>query len=196
MSEFSENEQLTGLISAGKKGDNDAMTQLINMHASSVHNLIYSIIRDNSIVEDLAQETFVRMFLSIHHYEFRAPFRSWLFRIAVNLCRDYLRKKKVRKIVNRFQIDEETGEEQTFVDNDQDPTAEIQNSERMKLITSALDKLSESSRIVFVLREMKDLSYEEIAETLNWKIGTVKSRLFRARRELAEILGPNLEELR
>jgi len=196
LSEFSENEQLTGLISAGKKGDNDAMTQLINMHASSVHNLIYSIIRDNSIVEDLAQETFVRMFLSIHHYEFRAPFRSWLFRIAVNLCRDYLRKKKVRKIVNRFQIDEETGEEQTFVDNDQDPTAEIQNSERMKLITSALDKLSESSRIVFVLREMKDLSYEEIAETLNWKIGTVKSRLFRARRELAEILGPNLEELR
>ena len=196
MSDFSENEQLTSLINASKDGDNNAMTQLINMYAPHVHNLIFSIIRDNSIVEDLAQETFVRLFLSIHHYEFRAPFRSWLFRIAVNLCRDHLRKKKVRRIVTRFQVDGETGEEQSFVDNDQDTTALIHSSERMQLITSALEKLSESSRIVFVLREMKDLSYEEIADSLGWKIGTVKSRLFRARRELAEILGPDLEELR
>ena len=196
MHDFSENERLTALINASKKGDNDAMTKLINLYASSVHNLIFSIIRDNSVVEDLAQETFVRMFLSIHHYEFRAPFRSWLFRIAVNLCRDHLRKKKVRKIITRFQVDEETGEEQSFTDENQDPTAEIFENERMQLITDALAKLPESSRIVFVLREMKDLSYEEIAEALKWKIGTVKSRLFRARRELADILGPNLEELR
>ncbi len=196
MSDFAENETIVALINAGKKGDNDAMTQLINMHASSVHNLILSIIRDTSVVEDLAQETFVRMFLSLQHYEFRAPFRSWLFRIAVNLCRDYMRKKKVRKIITRFQVDENSGEEQSFIDEDQDTADLIHSSELMQLITKALDKLPESSRIVFLLREMKDLTYEEIAETLDWKIGTVKSRLFRARRELAEILGPNLEELR
>lgn len=166
------------------------------MYASSVHNLIYSIIHDSSIVEDLAQETFVRMFLSLQNYEFRAPFRSWLFRIAVNLCRDHIRKKKVRRIITRFQVDEESGEEQIFIDDDQDTAALIHNSERMQLVTEALEKLPESSRTVFVLRELKDLSYEEIAETLHWKIGTVKSRLFRARRELADILGPNLEELR
>ncbi|MBN1464995.1 RNA polymerase sigma factor [candidate division KSB1 bacterium] len=191
-----ENERLAQLIDASKQGDNDAMTKLINTFASSVHNLIFSIIHDRSIVEDLAQETFVRMFLSIHHYEFRAPFRSWLFRIAVNLCRDHLRKKKVRKIVTRFQVDQETGEEQNFTDEDQDPSAAINESEQTRLITDALAKLPESSRLVFVLREMKDLTYEEIAATLKWKIGTVKSRLFRARRELAEILGPRLEDLR
>jgi len=196
LSEFLENDELIALINAGKAGDNDAMTQLINMYASSVHNLIYSIIHDVSVVEDLAQETFVRMFLSLQHYEFRAPFRSWLFRIAVNLCRDHMRKKKVRKIVTRFQVDDDSGEEQSFIDDEQDTAALIHNSERMQLITEALDQLPESSRIVFVLRELKDLSYEEIADALQWKIGTVKSRLFRARRELAEILGPNVEELR
>ncbi len=195
MTDF-DNDNLAALIKAGKNGDNKAMTALINMYASSVHNLIYSIIHDASIAEDLSQETFVRMFLSLGKYEFRAPFRSWLFRIAVNLCRDHMRKKKVRRIITRFHVDEESGEEQTFVDDDQDTAALIHNSERMQLITAALDKLPESSRLVFVLREIKDLSYEEIAETLHWKIGTVKSRLFRARRQLAELLGPNLEELR
>ncbi len=196
MTDSSENDHLTALIVAAKNGDNKAMTDLINMYASSVHNLIFSIIHDVSIVEDLAQETFVRMFLSLKNYEFRAPFRSWLFRIAVNLCRDHMRKKKVRRIISRFQVDDESGEEQTFIDDDQDTAALIQDSERMQLITHALEQLPESSRLVFILREMKDLSYEEIADTLQWKIGTVKSRLFRARRELADILGPNLEELR
>lgn len=195
MVDFSENAELISLIEAGKNGDHDAMTKLINTFSSSVHNLIYSILHDSSVVEDLAQETFVRMFLSLHHYEYRAPFRSWLFRIAVNLCRDHLRKKKVRKIITRFQVDEDTGQVQKFVDEDQDPMARVQNSERMQLIMRALDKLPEASRIVFVLREMKDLSYEEIAETLHWKLGTVKSRLFRARRELAEILSPSLEDI-
>ncbi|MBN1478842.1 RNA polymerase sigma factor [candidate division KSB1 bacterium] len=196
MSDYSDNDTIVALIKAGKRGDHGALTRLIDMHASSVHNLIFSILHDNSVVEDLAQETFIRMFMSLHHYQFRAPFRSWLFRIAVNLCRDHLRKKKVRKIITRFQVDENSGEEQSFIDQDQDPTAFVQNSERMRLISNALEKLPESSRIVFVLREMKNLSYEEIAKTLSWKIGTVKSRLFRARRELADLLGPDLEELR
>jgi len=193
---YSENEELYRLIMAGKSGDRSAMSQLVTMFSAPVHNLIFSIIRDGVVVEDLAQETFVRMLMSIEKYEFRAPFRSWIFRIAVNLCRDHMRKKKVRRIITRFQIDNETGEEQTFIDKDQDSTENVQNSERMLMIRQALDKISESSRIVFELRELKDLSYDEIADTLGWKIGTVKSRLFRARRELAELLSPHLEELR
>ena len=196
MESYSENEKLFELVNAGKSGDREAMSQLVTTFAPSVHNLIFSIIRDGSVVEDLAQETFVRMLLSIDRYEFRAPFRSWLFRIAVNLCRDHMRKKKVRRIMTRFQIDQNTGEEQSFVDSEQDPTNKVHESERMHIINQALNKISESSRIVFVLREMKDLSYEEISESLGWKIGTVKSRLFRARRELAALLTPKMEELR
>ena len=196
MESYSENEKLFELVNAGKSGDREAMSQLVTTFAPSIHNLIFSIIRDGSVVEDLAQETFVRMLLSIDRYEFRAPFRSWLFRIAVNLCRDHMRKKKVRRIMTRFQIDQNTGEEQSFVDSEQDPTNKVHESERMHIINQALNKISESSRIVFVLREMKDLSYEEISESLGWKIGTVKSRLFRARRELAALLTPKMEELR
>jgi RNA polymerase sigma-70 factor, ECF subfamily len=193
---FDENDEIHELILAGKAGDRDAMSLLVTKFSASVHNLIFSIIRDGNVVQDLAQETFVRMLLSIDKYEFRAPFRSWLFRIAVNLCRDHMRKNKVRRIITRFQIDKETGEEQTFIDAEQDPTRIVHESERMQIIIKALGKISDSSRIVFVLREMKDLSYEEISESLGWKIGTVKSRLFRARRELAELLGPQMEELR
>ena len=196
MESYSENEKLFELVNAGKSGDREAMSQLVTTFAPSIHNLIFSIIRDGSVVEDLAQETFVRMLLSIDRYEFRAPFRSWLFRIAVNLCRDHMRKKKVRRIMTRFQIDQNTGEEQSFVDSEQDPTNKVHESERMHIINQALNKISESSRIVFVLREMKDLSYEEISESLGWKIGTVKSRLFRARRELAALLTPKMEDLR
>jgi RNA polymerase sigma factor (sigma-70 family) len=93
-------------------------------------------------------------------------------------------------------VDAETGEEQSFIDKDQDATALVHGREQRHLIERALAELSESSRIVFILREMEDLSYEEIAASLGWKIGTVKSRLFRARRDLAKILGPSLEELR
>ncbi len=193
---FSENEELRQIIMESKSGDRNAMSQLVTIFAPSVHNLIFSIIRDASVVEDLAQETFIRMLMSIEGYEFRAPFRSWLFRIAVNLCRDYMRKKKVRRIITRFQNNDETGEEQSFIDRDQDPTRQVQENERMQMVARALNKVPESSRIVFILREMKDMSYEEISETLGWKIGTVKSRLFRARRELAELLRPHLEELR
>lgn len=195
MSTLTETE-IAKLIQASKTGDHQAMSQLIDFYSSSVHKLIYSILRDSQIVEDLAQETFIRMLTSLDHYEFRAPFHAWLYRIAVNLCRDHLRKKKVRHIVGRFKFDEESGAEEEFVDPHQDPTADVQNSEKWQLIENALSRLHDSSRTVFVLREIKDLSYEEIAETLNWKIGTVKSRLFRARRELADLLGPHLEELR
>ncbi len=190
-----EKEEHEELLLASKQGDKDAMTQLINQFSPSVHNLIFSIIREPHAAQDLAQETFIRMLLNIKNYEFRAPFRAWLFRIAVNLCRDYLRKKKVRKIMTPFQTDPDTGEQQIFVDESADPIKSFEDNERMKLIYKAIDKLPKSSRVVLVMREIQQLSYDEIAEILNWKIGTVKSRLFRARRELAEILSPQLEEL-
>ncbi len=190
-----EKQEQTELILASKQGDRNAMTELINYYSPSVHNLIFSIIRDTHAVQDLAQETFIRMLLNIKNYEFRAPFRAWLFRIAVNLCRDYLRKKKVRKIITPFQVDPETGEQQVFEDESADPVGAFEGDERMKLINKAIAKLPKSSREVLVMREIQQFSYEEIAEILNWKIGTVKSRLFRARRELSDMLRPHLEEL-
>ena len=183
------------LIMACKQGDRQAMESLINIYADPVHRLIYSILRNPSVVDDLAQETFIRMITNIKNYELRAPFRAWLFRIAVNLCRDHMRKKKVRKIVTHFAVDPDTGEQQTFHDHKQNPLSDVQSSETMEAIQKAISKLPQSLQLVFVLREVNDLSYEEIAKSLKIRVGTVKSRLFRARKQLAELLYPQMEEL-
>ena len=189
------NDDLTPIILAGKQGDRAALTKLIEHFAPSVHRLIYSIVRDSGLVEDLAQETFVKMLMAFEHYEFRAPFRSWLMRIAVNTCRDHLRKKKVRSIMSYFKTNEDTDEQQSFVDDAPDPSTVLDKHERQEILMNALQKLSETSRMILVLRELEQLSYEEIVQILGWKMGTVKSRLFRARQELLEALLPHREDL-
>ncbi|RPI03772.1 MAG: RNA polymerase sigma factor [Calditrichaeota bacterium] len=187
---------ITELILAGKAGNSKALTSLIELYSPSIHRVVYSIVRDENIVEDLAQETFLKMLAALKHYEFRAPFRSWLLRIAVNLCRDHLRKKKVRKIMTLFQVNEDSGEEQSFSGSEPDPATLFERVERKMLLEKALERLPQNSRVVLIMRELEELSYEEIAEILHWKMGTVKSRLFRARQELAKELSPHREEIK
>ena len=182
------------LIVASKNGDTDALTKLIQSHSESVHSVIYSILGNQDIVQDLAQETFLRMISAIESYEFKAPFRAWLIRIAVNLCRDYIRRKKVRRIVTKFQKTDLQKEERQFIDKSQNPVQDLIVKEGMEYLQKALLKLPSSLKIVFVLRDIRDFSYDEIARTLNWRLGTVKSRLFRARNELAKVLRPYWED--
>ncbi|HPG40918.1 MAG TPA: RNA polymerase sigma factor [bacterium] len=182
------------LILAAKKGDQKALTLLINQHAEAIHSFIYSLLGDRHIVEDLSQETFLRMIVAIKDYEFRAPFRSWLFRIAVNLSRDHLRRKKVRNIMS-FLTTEENDDEYTIVDAVQNPFKDLEQKETMNNINLALKSLPESLRVVFLLRDVQELSYEEIADSLKWSLGTVKSRLFRARKEIANYLTQLQEEM-
>ena len=160
---------------------------MINTFSEPIHSFIYSIVGDWTIVEDLAQETFLRMISAIKDYEFRAPFRSWLFRIAVNLCRDHFRKKKVRSIVSFLTYDRNE-EEITIIDDKQNPLNDLERRETLNQIEQALKSLPEYLRLVFVLRDIQELTYDEISNTLNWSLGTVKSRLFRARKEIAKYL--------
>ena len=183
------------LIIASKAGDAKAMEQLIKIHAEAVHSLIYSILGNHALVEDLAQETFLRALMAIKDYEFKAPFRSWLFRIAVNLCRDHFRRTKVRQIVSSFHWHEEAGREHIFIDHSQNPLKSLEQKENTAYVHRAIAKLAPSLRIVLILRDIQDMTYEEISKTLNWRLGTVKTRIFRARRQLAEILRPYWEEL-
>ncbi|MDZ7370996.1 MAG: RNA polymerase sigma factor [candidate division KSB1 bacterium] len=195
MEEVAFNQDHQELILAGKQGDESALTQLIELYAPFVHRLIFSIVRDDSVVEDLAQDAFIKMLTAIENYEFRAPFKSWLTRIAVNVCRDHLRKKKVRSIINFFKVNEETNEEQSFMDEAPNPVMLLEKDERKKILLRAMERLPASSRMILVLRELNQLSYEEIAAALGWKMGTVKSRLFRARQELLQELAPYREDL-
>ncbi len=188
-----EQDQSYELIKASQAGDTQAMEKLIKLYAEAVHTLIYSILGNRDVVEDLAQETFLKMLMAIENYEFRAPFRSWLFRIAVNLCRDYMRRSKVRQIVSYLQRQDDSHEE-LYVDQEQNPLADLEKKENLEHLRRGIARLPVSLRTVIVLRDVQDLTYEEIAKTLHWQLGTVKSRLFRARQELMKLLNPLTEE--
>jgi RNA polymerase sigma-70 factor (ECF subfamily) len=183
------------LINASKAGDTKAMEKLINIHAEAVHSLIYSMLGNRDLVDDIAQETFLRMCIAIKDYEYKASFRSWLFRIAVNLCRDHFRRSRVRRIISNFHHYEQTDQNHIFMDHSQNPLHSLEQKENTAYIHKAIGKLSTLLRTVIILRDIQDMTYEEIANTLNWRLGTVKTRLFRARRQLAEILRPYREEL-
>jgi len=183
------------LINASKAGDAKAMEKLIKIHAEAVHGLIYSIIGNRNVVEDLAQETFLRALMAIKNYQFKASFRSWLFRIAVNLCRDHFRRSKVRKIVASLDRHEDPKQEHFLIDDSPNPLTSLEREENITTIRKAINQLPPTLRIVITLRDIQDMTYEEISKTLNWRLGTVKTRIFRARRQLAEILRPYREEL-
>lgn len=185
------NDENYQLIIASQAGDAQAMEKLIKLHQEAVHSVIYSILGNKDIVEDLAQETFLRMLTAIDRYQFRASFRSWLLRIAVNLCRDQLRRAKVRRIISHFQQNEEM--EEIYVDHDQNPLKDLESKEQREYLRKGIKQLALPLRTVLVLRDLQDMTYEEIAVTLHWRIGTVKSRLFRARQELMRFLS-SLEE--
>ncbi len=136
------------------------------------------------------------MINGLGNYEFRAPFKSWLLRIAVNLCRDHIRRKKVRKIVQPFMEHENQSKESQFWDDSQNPGNDLLKKERAHHIHNAINKLPQDLKEVLILRDMQEFSYEEIAESLKWQIGTVKSRLFRARNELYQTLSPLWEDLK
>lgn len=179
------------LIIAAQKGDEKAITQMIELYASHVNGLIYSIVGYRDVAQDLAQETFLKMLQALPHYEFRAPFRTWLFRIAVNQCRDYLRKKRVRAIMTFF---DDHADGFDVRDYSPSPHVNLEKQETMDHILHALAQLPLSLRTVFILRDIQELSYEEIANTLKWRMGTIKSRLFRARKELALQLSKHVKE--
>ena len=184
------------LIHACKRGDQTALTTLIDRYSELVHSYVMAITGDREVVEDLAQEAFLKMLSALPNYEFRAPFRAWFMRIVVNLCRDHLRRRKVRKIITFFRDDQNQFNGPAFIDSSPNPWQELIKKERLELLRQAIVKLPPALREVVILRDVEELSYEEIAEVLDWKMGTIKSRLFRARNRLAELLTPAWEEIK
>ena len=179
--------QIEERIIAAKNGDQQALAWIIEYYAESVHGFIYSVIGKRQYVEDLAQDTFIKMISGIKTFELKAPFRSWLFRIALNVCRDHIRRKRVRNIVTYLTKDN-TDYEIPIIDYTQNPEIDLDSSETLKQIQQILQNLPEPLKVVFLMRDVQELTYEEISDALKWKIGTVKSRLFRARKEIARLL--------
>ena len=173
-----------GLVRRAQNGDRNAFSDLVCAHAQGVLNVVYRMCGNMQIAEDAAQETFIQAWLRLGSYRPKSSLRNWLYRIAVNTAIDMLRKEK-RIIPNAV-------EDLVLTDSRLGPEAMLVREERAELVRKAVVALPEACRSVLVLREYEDLSYQEIAETLDIPVGTVMSRLNYARKLLRENLEVHL----
>lgn len=185
---MSSNEQL--LLERSKTGDIAAFEMLIEAYQKKIFNLAYRMIGNYDDAGDLAQEAMIRIFKSISNFKEQSSLSTWIYRITTNVCLDEIRKKKNRKVLS---LDEEIhaddGDMQRQIMSD-DPLPDelMEKKELQQIIISAIESLPEDQRLVIMLRDIQELSYDEIARVLDCPAGTVKSRINRARFALKNVL--------
>jgi len=179
------------LITLFLQGEEQAYRHLVERYQERIRNLIYSIFKDRELVEDLSQEVFLKAYEALPHFRFESSFYTWIYRIAVNKSRDELRRRKIRRFLSFQALDNGVRAEL-----DMRMSTPPQTNEYADIVSLGLKALPDHQRIVVVLKDIEGLSYEEIADVLQIEVGTVKSRLSRARGMLREVLGPLLKEAR
>jgi RNA polymerase sigma-70 factor, ECF subfamily len=167
------------------EGDEKGFKTLLLKHREKVRNLIYLTLGDSEFVDDISQDVFISVFHKLKDFRFESKFTTWLYRITINKCRDYLRKKKVRSI---FVPIKDEG-------NEYGAGYQQENVDIPQLVRRAIDRLPEKLRLPLVMRDIDGLSYKEIADSLGTEVGTVKSRIFRARETLKVLLEPYQKEM-
>ena len=176
------NEEMAWVIQA-QQGSDEAFTQLVEAYQTHVYNMCYSMLGDAESAEDAAQETFLRAYQHLHRYDQKRPFATWLLSIAAHYCIDRLRKRKFSMISMDAEEDEKNLD---LPDADApNPESEMMHSEQRELIQGLLKRLDGTDRAAIIMRYWNDCSESEIAEALQLTVSAVKSRLHRARRELA-----------
>ena len=173
------------LIQSFIEGDESAFENLINLHKDKVRNIIYLTLGDSDLIDDISQDVFINVYHNLKVFRFESKFTTWLYRITVNKCRDYLRKKKVRNIFVPLKEQE----------HDPGVRSHNENLDIPRLVRKAIDKLPEKLKVPLIMRDIDGFSYKEIADALNCEVGTIKSRIFRARESLKIILEPFQHEL-
>lgn len=179
------------LVKRTKNGDIRAFEKLFLSYQKRVYNLVYRMIGNEADAADLTQETFIRAYQNMASLRNAEAFATWLFRIAVNLCKNHRRAEKIScdSLENLFDENEEAAIE-AMAEN---PEIAVEQDERDSLIREALSALSDEHRAVVVLHHLEGMPLGEIAKLLNCQVGTVKSRLARAREELKRRLRPYIE---
>jgi RNA polymerase sigma-70 factor (ECF subfamily) len=172
------------LIDQAKRGNRWAFGELVKLHQTGVVRIVQRMYGDLYLAEDAAQEAFIRAWQHLPRYQHQGNFRSWLYRIAINVALDHLRAERETVNVERLPLKGTEGR----------PEIAAENHERSQHVREAILALPPASRSALILREYEGLSYREIAETLKIPIGTVMSRLNYARKRLRAILAPYLED--
>lgn len=176
------------LITLFQSGEEEVFRILVERYTQRVRNLIYSIFNEASLVDDIAQEVFIRVYEALPRFRFESSFYTWLYRITVNKSRDELRKRKTRKFFSLHSMLDASSEElQSKI------RVFPEDGSAKELVSKGLQQLPEKFRIPIILKDIDGLSYEEMAEIMQCEVGTVKSRLSRGRAMLRRILGALLD---
>jgi RNA polymerase sigma-70 factor (ECF subfamily) len=173
------------LIKRFNDGYETAFRTLVLKHKDKVRNLVFLTIGNREEIDDISQEVFINVFNKLKDFRFESQFTTWLYRITVNKCKDHLRKVKIRSIFTPIRDDEDGGA----------PKYSSEYVDTNELVQNAITKLPEKLREPLIMREVEGLSYKEIADSLGCEVGTIKSRIFRARECLKILLQPYEKDL-
>ena len=186
------------LVERTVAGDRRALELLVVKYQRRIERLIGRMVRDVDLVEDIAQETFIRAYRALAQFRGEAQFYTWLYRIAVNTAKKALGDLKRDPLVSESALrgrddDDETSSVENELTTSETPETVLAAKEIAATVNAAMEALPEELRQAVTLREIEGLSYEEIAEVMNCPIGTVRSRIFRAREAISAKVKPLLE---
>jgi len=187
------------LVERAVAGDQGAFELLVIKYQRRIQRLIGRMVRDVDLVEDIAQETFIRAYRSLHQFRGDAQFYTWLYRIAVNTAKKFLMDLKRNPTVSHanLRLDEE-GDETSWAGSepiaDETPETILAAKEIAAVVNATLAALPEDLRQALTLREIEGMTYEDIADVMNCPIGTVRSRIFRAREAISAKVKPMLNK--
>jgi len=190
---YSDSDDLV-LVRAFREGDEKAFEEIVRRYQRQVASVIYLTMGSRAEVEDLTQEVFMRVYRSIDRVTIETSLFSWIYRIAMNLCIDELRRKKIKRVLS---IGPEAGSAADHSELFEEPSRasdELMAEEKKNQVLDALAKLTPAHRAALVLREYEEMSYRQIARSLGITEQAVKSRIFRAREELKELLKDYFKE--
>lgn len=182
------------LVERAQKGDKRAFELLVIKYQRKLARLLSRMVRDPAEIEDITQESFIKAYRALPQFRGESAFYTWLYRIAVNTAKNYLVARGRRApTTTEFSSEEAEGFEDAELLRDiATPDAELQTKQIASAVNKAVEALPEELRTAITLREIEGLSYEEIAQMMDCPIGTVRSRIFRAREAIAEKIRPML----
>jgi len=178
------------LVRRAQAGDQMAFRDIVERFQAKVFSIIYGILRNRNDAEDIAQQVFAKVYFSLPNFDFRSSLLTWIYKITVNECYDYLRKKKVRKLVYESDFSEEESQRisNSEASTDSEPLIDERLAQR-DLVMKLLEKVSEEDRNLILLKEVEGHSVEELAAMTGMNENTIKVKLFRARQKLVKAAG-------
>jgi len=181
------NTEEAALVRRVQARDEMAFREIVEKYQAKVFSIIFGILRNHNDAEDIAQQVFAKIYFSIKNFDFRSSLLTWIYKITVNECYDYLRKKRVRKLVYESDFSEEDAlrmeNSETVIDHRQPMDTRLAQRD---LVLKLLDKLSEEDRTLLLLKEVEGHSVEELSQMTGMNENTIKVKLFRARQKLVK----------